>query len=420
MLIWSLNAGSTGLKAQLIELAEDSANARGNLKPFENVVAKSKIRRIGSNPRMSFQSVDTNIREAPVDSVYNMESAVDKLLDLLLHHRVIGDIDEISACAFKTVHTANAIEVEHAVQITPELLEQMRKYNSVAPAHNPPYLSLIEACRALMPKTPMIAVFEFLFHRTIPTKAYLYGIPYDWLKRYGIRRFGFHGASHQYVSERVAELHQELSDLSACDAQAGMRLINVHLGGSASVCAIKNGLSVDTSMGFSPQSGILNLTRTGELDPFVVLWLLENTEMSTVDLRNALCNCSGLAGISGVTSGNIVQIRKNAQAGDEHANIALETWTYGIQKTIGGYVPALGGIDLLTFSGGIGEHEPEIRKKICQGLRPFGVELDERKNQKAHTESAISSDDSEVKVMVIPTHEELIVARRALRCLLLT
>lgn len=409
MLIWSLNAGSTGLKAQLIELSEDSIDARGSLKPFENVVAKSKIRRIGSNPRMSFQSEEKNIRERPVNSVHDISSAVDKLLNLLLHHQLISDINEIDACAFKTVHTANAMEIEQAVQINLGLLEQMKKYNDVAPAHNPPYLSLIEACQNLMPKIPMIAVFEFLFHRTMPKKAYLYGIPYGWLKKYGIRRYGFHGASHQYVSERVAELHQELSDI---------QMINAHLGGSASVCAIKDGKSVDTSMGFSPQSGILNLTRTGELDPFVVLRLLENTKMNVASLRNALCNRGGLAGISGVTSGNIVHIRKNAKSGDERAKNALDTWTYGIQKTIGGYVVALDGIDLLTFSGGIGEHEPEIRKMVCQGLRPLGVKLDEQKNQKTHNESVISSDDSELKVMVIPTHEELIIARRALRCLL--
>lgn len=402
--VWNIGS-STALKFELIKLAEESLTARGQIKPFEQVLAKGKIRRIGSqNAYLSFSChlKTLDIPGTGTRFAHNIEAGVDLLLEKLLDSQTIGTLDEIDACAFKTVHLQGADSAKGTMELTPQILERMRSFSSVAPAHNPPYLELINACQMHIPNVSMIGAFEFEFHHTIPPHAYLYSVPHEWSQKWGIRRYGFHGASHQYVAERVAELYPN---------QPEFKLINVHLGGSSSLCAIRDGKSIDTSMGFSPQGAIPNATRNGGFDLFAGLWLMENEGMSSDWLRKQLCGNSGLAGVSGIAGGNLPKIQREAARGNVFCQNALDLLAYEICKKIGAYAAALGGLDVLTFTGGIGEHESQLRVKICEKLAFLGIKIDSNRNR-VHDENRISADDATVSVWVIPTHEEIIVARR--------
>lgn len=303
-------------------------------------------------------------------------------------HRLFRAFDEINACAFKTVHLQEADRVDGTTELTPAVLDQMAAYNNVAPAHNPPYLELIRACQTHMLNTAMIGAFEFEFHRTMPPYAYRYSVAYEWCEQWGVRRYGFHGASHQYISERTTELYTD---------RTALKVINAHLGGISSLCAIRNGKSIDTNMGFSPQGSIPNATRNGEFDLFGGLWLMEHEGLTVAQLQEQLCRNGGLAGVSGLTGVNLPAILREAAKGNVRCQDVIDLWTYDIRKMIGAYTAALGGLDVLTFTGGIGEHERRIRQQICEGVAFLDIRVDSHRNEK-HGEQQISTDDSGVFV----------------------
>ena len=296
-----------------------------------------------------------------------------------------------------------------SARITEDVIAALKASIPLAPMHNPAYIASIHAFQELLPTTPLVAVFETWFHQTIPDYAAEFGVPRFWVEQHDIRRYGYHGASHRYISERVPQLlGQETGE--------GLRIISCHLGGSSSLCAIKDGESVDTSMATSTQYGMIQSTRCGELDAFAVLYMLDKEGYSTDEIRRQLVEDSGLKGISG-TSGDMRDVEAAMAAGDDNARLALDTYVYGVKKYIGAYIAALGGVDVIAFAGGIGEKSRTTRAKICEGLEWCGIHLDARKNEQATGEAELSVDNSRVKILVVSTNEELIVSRETARVL---
>jgi len=300
---------------------------------------------------------------------------------------------------FKPVHAKG---IADSVFITDQIIAAMEEYTPLAPAHNPPYIQAFRIFQEILPEKPLVGVFEPAFHKTIPEPARTYGIPYEWSRRHAIRRYGFHGASHRYVSLRAPEL------LGNPDRE--LRIVSCHLGGSSSVCALKGGVSVETSMGFSPQSGLPNATRNGDLDPFVLLYLLDKENLTPAQLRDRLVKDGGLKGISGV-SGDVRDLEEAAGQGHSRAALALDVMVHETRKYIGAYAAVLGGLDALVFTGGIGENGIAIRRKICRGLEFLGIRLDPGANDSRGREGCISAPGSPVQVLVILANEELVIAR---------
>jgi acetate kinase len=353
------NLGSTSLKYQILEM------------PSESVLGKGRLERV-TNYRDAIQTIGTGA--IPIDAV-----------------------------ALKAVHAGplyrGTFVVDHSV------IEALRQFLPAAPAHNAIYLTAIEAFREAMPQTPIVAAFEPEFHATMPEHARVYGVPGPWLDD-GVAKYGFHGASHQYIAERVAAL---LGDT--------VKLVNCHLGGSSSMCAIDSGRSVDTTMGFSPQSGLENATRHGDLDVFAVLYMMERHGWSTEEVRHQLAKGGGLAGLSGVEGGDLRDIEAAAGTGSRRAALALEVFAYQVKKTIGAFAAAMGGLDAVAFTGGIGENSPRLRAACVDGLGFLGIELEAERNEKQSGDRLVSAESSKVAVLALATNEELIVARRAYRCL---
>jgi acetate kinase len=285
------------------------------------------------------------------------------------------------------------------------VVEALRQFLPAAPAHNAIYLTAIEAFQEAMPGVPIVAAFEPEFHATMPEHARLYGVPGPWLDD-GVAKYGFHGASHQYVAERVAGMMGR-----------PVKLVSCHLGGSSSMCAIDRGRSVDTTMGFSPQSGLENATRHGDLDVFAVLYMMERHGWSTDEVRTQLAKGGGLAGLSGVAGGDLRDIEAAAAGGSQRARLALEVFAYQVKKTIGAYAAAMGGLDAVAFTGGIGENSARLRAACCSGLEFLGIALDPESNEKKSGDRLVSARDSRISVIALATNEELVVARRAFRCL---
>jgi acetate kinase len=306
---------------------------------------------------------------------------------------------ELDAVGFKTVHLRGEPGTH---LLTEEILQQMADYNDLAPAHNPPYIEAIRIFGQLYPDLPLAGLFEPAFHTTVPDYAYIYSVPYAWYERQGVRKYGFHGASHRYVSERVPELLGHPVE--------GLRIISCHLGGSSSLCAIADGRSIDTTMGLSAQDGIINSTRNGSIDPFVIPFIMDREGLSTDEIRRVLTKESGLLGISGV-SGDMRDLEEAERAGNDRARLAIEAFCYGVKKEIGAYTAALGGLDALAFAGGIGERGAGIRARICTGLECLGIRLDPARNESGEPERVISDAESPVSVLVVKTDEERIVAR---------
>jgi acetate kinase len=311
------------------------------------------------------------------------------------------------AVAFKAVHAG--ARFRGTCLIGGEVLEAMRQFLPAAPVHNAIYLDAIAAFQDAMPGVPLVAAFETEFHRTMPERARVYGVPADWRAAHGVERYGFHGASHEFVSRRAPEI--------AGRAREDVRLVSCHLGGSSSICAIKRGVSVDTTMGFSPQSGLENAARHGDLDVFAVLYMMDRQGWSTAEVRRQLARESGLAGLSGVAGGDVRDIEGAIAAGSAAARLALEVLAYQVRKTIGAYAAAMGGLDLIAFTGGIGENSAALRQASLAGLEFLGVELDAEANQKGAGDRLLSAAGSRVAVAALATNEELIVARRAFRVL---
>ena len=384
------NLGSTSLKYQLIDM------------DGERVLARGKIERIGSALAIVTTWDAAGKSTQATAAVPDHRTAIQTLLDRL---RGGAQPTAIDAVGFKAVH--GGPRYRGSFLVTDELLEAMKEFVPVAPVHNPVYIQAMQVFREVLRGVPIVAVFEPGFHVTIPERASVYGVPFEWLEKYGVRRYGFHGSSHRYISQRVPEVLGR--------SAAGLRLVSCHLGGSSSICAIRDGKSLDSSFGFSAQSGMEHAARCGELDPFAVLYVMEKEKLTTAQMRELLSKKSGLLGISGVSS-DLRDIEEAAAQGNTRAALAIEVLVYEVKKYIGAFAAAMGGLDAVAFAGGIGENSWQVRQEVCRGLEFLGLRLDEEKNRApGSNDHIISSRDSNVAVLVVYTNEEIIVARETVR-----
>ena len=389
------NLGSTSLKYQLLETENESVLARGKIDRIGGAESQIVCWEAGSA-----QEVRTTAH------VPDHRAAVNFLLERLAGAGS-GAGTGIAAIGFKAVH--GGPRYCGSFLVDDDLLAAMQEFVPVAPVHNPVYIEAMKIFREAVPGVPMVAVFETGFHATIPDHANVYGVPFDWRERLGVRRYGFHGSSHRYVSLRVPEL--------ICRPAHGLRLISCHLGGSSSITAIHGGQSVDTSLGFSPQSGLAQSSRSGDLDPFAVLYVMEKLNLTLPQVRELLCKQGGLLGVSCV-SNDLRDVEKAADAGNRCAALALAAFIYDIKKYVGAYAAALGGLDVLAFAGGIGENSWRVREQVCAGLDYLGIHLNQAANRAtAQGDRVISRPCSQVAVAVVYTNEELMVARETARVL---
>ena len=315
-------------------------------------------------------------------------------------HGVIKTMDEISAVGHRVVHAGE--KFASSVLITEDVMNALKECIDIAPLHNPPNIMGIEACKEILPDVPMVGVFDTAFHQTMPKEAYIYPIPYEYYEKYKIRRYGFHGTSHKYVGLRAASiLNKPINDL---------KIITCHLGNGASITSIKEGISIDTSMGFTPLEGLAMGTRCGSIDPAILTFLMEKEELNSQEINNILNKKSGVLGVSGV-SNDFRDIEEAAQKGNKRAQLALDIFNYRVRTTIGSYVAAMNGVDAIVFTAGLGENSVTNRKDICDKLQFLGLSIDDDKNNIRGKETIISTEDSKVKVLVIPTDEELMIAK---------
>jgi acetate kinase len=392
MKILVANLGSTSFKYRLFDMDADHQLARGG------------IERIGSDRSSCYVEIGDRRREE-VARVPDQAEAVRRCLAQLTDPEsgCLKNAAEVSAIALKAVHGGSVTGVR---RVTPEVLAAMEEMIPVAPAHNPPYIGAMRLLAERLPQIPLVACFETDFHRTIPERNRLYAVPYEWARDGLVRRWGFHGASHRYIAGRTAEL------LSRED----LRIISCHLGGSSSLCAIRGGRSMATSMGFSPQSGLPQNNRAGDFDPFALPLVMEQTGKSLAEVLGVLASQSGLLGLSG-TSGDVRDVTEAAEAGSDRARLALDVYAASVRHYLGAYLVELGGAEAIVFTGGIGENRPAVRAAVCENLEGLGILLDPDANQAARGEAKISTAESRVQVWVVPTNEELIVARQAAQLL---
>ena len=393
MKIFVVNAGSSSLKYQLIDMEN------------EQVLAKGLCERIGTSGAISHKAADgrTYSAETPMPTHSEAFEAVVYALTKS-EAKVIDSFDEISAIGHRIVQGGSIFP--ESCLITPDRLNKIEELGALAPLHNPAHVLAIRACiKTFGEKIPQVAVFDTSFHQTMPAKAYMYPFPYEYYEKYGVRRYGAHGTSHRFVSDRVAVLENK--------DKKDIKIITCHLGNGCSITAIKDGVCVDTSMGFTPLDGFMMGTRSGTVDPSALTFIAEKENLSPADV-NRICNKeSGMLGISGVSNDNR-DITAAAEAGNKRAQLAVDMQRYEILKFVGSYIAAMNGVDAIAFTGGIGENDPGLRKYVCENLGFVGVKLDEEKNQLRGQEVKISTDDSRVNVYVIPTNEELAIARDTL------
>ena len=393
MNILVINCGSSSLKYQLIN--SDS----------EAVLAKGLCERIGiDGSRITYQPEggEKIVKESPMPT---HTQAIQLVLEALTDSTtgVIKSLDEVGAVGHRVVHGGEAFT--SSTRITEETIAAIEACNDLAPLHNPANLIGIRACQELMPNTPMVAVFDTAFHQTMPEKAYLYGLPYEYYEKYKVRRYGFHGTSHNSVSKRAAEFLGKPYD--------NLKTIVCHLGNGSSISAVKNGESVDTSMGLTPLEGLVMGTRSGDIDPGVMQFLMHKENMDIDEMLNVLNKKSGVYGMSGVSS-DFRDIENAANEGNKRAETALESFVYRVAKYVGAYAAAMGGVDAIAFTAGVGENDKITRKKVCDYLGFLGITIDDEANAKRGEEIVISTPDSKVSVLVIPTNEELALARETL------
>ena len=391
MKILVLNCGSSSVKYQLIDIEKTY------------MLAKGMVSRIGMSGAMLVHKPHDRPEVTISGEMLDHIMAVEHVIAMLLspNHGVIKDKSEIVAAGHRVVHGGE--KFPDSVLINSEVMQVLRECIELAPLHNPHNIRGINACIKLLPGIPQVAVFDTAFHLKMPPHAYIYGIPYVLYKRYAIRRYGFHGTSHFYVSRRAAKMmHRPIEELN---------IITCHLGNGASMSAVKGGVSIDTSMGFTPLEGLLMGTRSGDLDPAIILHVMAREELSLNEANTLLNKHSGLQGISGV-SGDMRDIIKEVEKGNSSAQLALDVYCYRIRKYIGAYAAALGGLDALVFTAGIGENSALIREKCCENLEFLGIKIDEEKNNEAGGPQAneIQTDDSKVMIFRIPTNEELVIA----------
>ncbi|MCR4902628.1 MAG: acetate kinase [Butyrivibrio sp.] len=390
MKILVINCGSSSLKFQLID------------SETEQVLGKGLCERIGIDGRINFTPGDgdkiTNDTDIP-DHNRAIELVIEALTDS--NTGVIGSLDEIGAVGHRIVHGGE--KFTKSVVIDEEVIKAIEEVSDLAPLHNPANLIGIRACQKAMPKVPMVAVFDTAFHQTMPEEAFLYGIPYSLYEKHKIRRYGFHGTSHSFVSKRAAEiLSKDYSEL---------KTIVCHLGNGASVSAVKNGKCVDTSMGLTPLEGLIMGTRSGDIDPAVVEFIMKKEGIDVTDAENLLNKKSGVLGLSGDVSSDFRDLEDGFNKGDAGCIRAINTFCYRVLKYIGAYAAAMDGVDCICFTAGVGENGPLVRNIICERLGYLGVEIDKEANEVHGKEKVISTDASRVKVLVVPTNEELAIAR---------
>ena len=395
MKVLVINCGSSSLKYQLIQTETEA------------VLAKGLCERIGIDGRLT-HSVDQKGKIEKEVDMPNHTVAVQLVLEHLVdkEYGILSSLDEITAVGHRVVHGGE--KFAKSIIITKEVVEQIEECNELAPLHNPANLIGIRACEELMPNVPMVAVFDTAFHQTMPQKAYLYGLPHEYYDKYKVRRYGFHGTSHSYVSQRTAEiLGKDIKDL---------KIIVCHLGNGASVCAVKNGKSVDTSMGFTPLEGLLMGTRSGDIDPAIMEYLAQKENLELPQLMEILNKRSGVLGLSQKSS-DFRDLKSGAEAGDKLCAITLEVYWYHVAKYIGSYVAAMNGVDAISFTAGLGENDSTTREKVCEYLEYLGIKIDSEKNDVHGEERIITTDDSLRKVLVVPTNEELAIARETVSLL---
>ena len=393
MNILVINCGSSSLKYQLINSASEA------------VLAKGLCERIGiEGSQITYQPAGGE-KEVTVSPMPTHTQAIQMVLDALTNDKtgVIKSLDEVGAVGHRIVHGGEAFTA--STLITEEAVKAIEECSDLAPLHNPANLIGIRACQELMPNTPMVGVFDTAFHQTMPEKAYLYGLPYEYYEKYKVRRYGFHGTSHSYVSKRTAEVLGRPYD--------SLKTVVCHLGNGSSISAVLNGKSGDTSMGLTPLEGLVMGTRSGDVDPGALQFIMHKENMDIDQMLNVLNKKSGVYGMSGVSS-DFRDVENAANDGNKKAEVALESFAYRVAKYVGAYAAAMSGVDAIAFTAGVGENDKITRKKVCEYLGFLGIEIDDEANSKRGQEIVISTPDSKVSVLVIPTNEELAIARETL------
>jgi len=391
MHVFVINSGSSSIKYQLIETEDQECLIKGHVERIGAVASLIKHEIPGSNPIKKSMAID------------NHAQALKQIIDFIVsdENSVIGSLDDIEAVGHRVVHGGETFK--DSVLIDDDVIHAIQQAFDLAPLHNPPNLEGIKAAQKVLPDIPHVAVFDTAFHHSLPAKAYLYGIPNRFYRRYKIRRYGFHGTSHYYVSRRYYNLVH--------DGAKKDDLITCHLGNGSSICAIQRGQSIDTSMGFTPLEGLVMGTRSGDIDPSILFYLMEKEELNLSDVHSLLNRHSGLLGLSGYAA-DMRELIEEANRGDRRCQQAVDVFSYRAQKYIGGYIAALNGADAIIFTAGIGENSPVIRSKILEILEYLGIEIDDELNKQTvgRKEAKISTDDSKVDVYVVPTNEELVIA----------
>lgn len=393
MKIFVVNAGSSSLKYQLIDMEN------------EKVLAKGLCERIGVSGAISHKTADGRAYAAETPMPTHSEAFEAVVYALTKSEaKVIDSFDEISAIGHRIVQGGSVFP--NSCLVTPEVIDKIEELGALAPLHNPAHVLAIRACiKTFGDKIPQVVVFDTSFHQTMPPKAYMYPLPYEYYEKYGVRKYGAHGTSHRFVSDRVAVLENK--------PKKDIKIITCHLGNGCSITAVKDGVCSDTSMGFTPLDGFMMGTRSGTLDPSALTYIAEKDHLTPEDV-NTICNKkSGMLGISGVSNDNR-DICAAAEAGNKRAQLAIEMQRYEILKFVGSYIAAMNGVDAIAFTGGIGENDPDLRKYVCDNLTFVGVDIDEDKNKLRGKEVKISTPKSRVNVYVIPTNEELAIARDTL------
>ena len=380
MKILIANPGSTSYKCKLYDVAD------------MKILFQATVERIGDAQGIYSYQFIADKQYTKEMKIPDYHTAVNLTVTSLAEKY---SMDEISAVGFKTVHARG---VSGCQELNTDVLQAMKDYVPLAPVHTKVYLNAISVFKEILPTTPLIGLFETAFHTQIPQEAFLYGIPYEFYQQYGIRKYGFHGASHRYIALRAKELYR------------ADKIISCHLGGSASVCAIRDGISIDTSMGMSPQSGLLNSNRVGDLDAYALLYLMEEENWSIQDARDVLMSKGGLLGISGI-SGDLRDIEQSMLNGNERGTIAFKTFAYYVKRYIGEYMAVLNSADCIVFTAGGGQNSSLLRKEILNNMENLGIVLDHNRNEANPKEGIISTDDSNIILAVIPTNEEYIVAQ---------
>lgn len=395
MKVLVINCGSSSLKFQLIDSESESC------------LAKGLCERIGIEGSMITYAPEGGEKEKNVTPMPDHTEAIRLVLEALTNPKtgVVKSLDEIGAVGHRVVHGGE--KFAQSVVIDDEVMKAIEECNDLAPLHNPANLIGINACKALMPETPMVAVFDTAFHQTMPEEAYMYGLPYEYYQKYKIRRYGFHGTSHSYVSKRASEVLGMSYD--------NLKIVVCHLGNGASVSAVKDGRCVDTSMGLTPLQGLIMGTRSGDIDPAIIEFLAHKENKSIDEIMAVLNKKSGVLGLSDNLSSDFRDLEDGYHKGDENAIRAMKTFCYNVAKYIGAYAAAMNGVDVICFTAGVGENAAMVRTFVCEYLGYLGVKIDQEANGKRGEDTVISTIDSKTTVMVIPTNEELAIARETVR-----